>query len=381
MATIFSLYHIQSAGLNPLQLVVVGAVLEGACFLSEIPTGVVADMYSRKLSLIIGLVVMGLGLMLEGALPIFATILLAQVVWGMGATFLSGADVAWLTDEVGMGAVGPVLMRGAQVSNLAGIGGIVVSVLLAPAGLHIPVLASGAGLLLLGLLLALTLKESKRPQPQQKQGHLIKDYLTQVKKGANHVRGHHALVPLFLVIWLGGLYNEGIDRLWVYKLTEDVGLPVIEGMNPLYWFALIQIVLQLLNFATLRFLESRITRWSPARLYLVMALNNAVLLVAMVAFGLAAGFAWSLSAYWLLMVCRGSNDPIATLLVNNNIQDTSIRATVLSMKGLADQVGQILGGLAVGAIALNYGVTTGLLASTVVIFPIIFILLSKRPSQ
>ena len=95
MTTIFSLYHIQTAGLDPLQLVVVGAVLEGTCFLLELPTGMVADMYSRKLSLVIGLLVMGAGLVVEGLWPSFAFIVAAQVIWGGGATFLSGADVAW----------------------------------------------------------------------------------------------------------------------------------------------------------------------------------------------------------------------------------------------------------------------------------------------
>ena len=38
----------------PLQLVLVGTTLELACFLFEIPTGIVADLYSRRLSVVIG---------------------------------------------------------------------------------------------------------------------------------------------------------------------------------------------------------------------------------------------------------------------------------------------------------------------------------------
>lgn len=377
MATIFSLYHIQSAGLNPFQLVVVGAVLEAACFLTEIPTGVVADMYSRKLSLVLGLVIMGVGIAIEGSFASFIPILFAQVIWGMGATFLSGADVAWLSDEIGTENVAPVLLRGGQVYQLASIAGIVVSVVLANQSLHLPVVASGVGLILLGLLMVGIMRETHKPASQT-HGPIWQAYGQQVKRGAHFLFRQSALLPLVIVVWLGGLYNEGIDRLWVYRITEDLGLPAFLGQSPLYWFAAIQIVLLLLNFMVLRMLESRLGQWSERRQYTVLILNNLILGLALATFALAGGLALALGAYWLLMVSRASGDPIATILVNNRIQDSNIRATVHSMKGLADQCGQILGGLCIGVIALYFSVQAGLLLSGIVILPIIALLLKCR---
>ena len=52
---------VEVAGLDPLQMVLVGTVLELSVFLFEIPTGVVADVVSRKLSVVIGHAMMGLG--------------------------------------------------------------------------------------------------------------------------------------------------------------------------------------------------------------------------------------------------------------------------------------------------------------------------------
>ena len=54
MALVSAIYRVESAGLDPLQLVLVGTVLETTVFLFEIPTGIVADVYSRRLSVIIG---------------------------------------------------------------------------------------------------------------------------------------------------------------------------------------------------------------------------------------------------------------------------------------------------------------------------------------
>src|SRR5689334_8586689 len=99
-------YQVQNVGLSPLQLVLVGTTLEVSCFLFEIPTGIVADVYSRRLSIIIGFVLIGAGFIVEGSIPTFAAMLVSQVLWGIGYTFTSGANQAWITDEIGEENVG-----------------------------------------------------------------------------------------------------------------------------------------------------------------------------------------------------------------------------------------------------------------------------------
>ena len=90
--TLSMVYYVRDAGLDPLQMVLVGTTLELACFLFEIPTGIVADLYSRRLSVIIGVALIGAGFLLQGLVPAFLAILAAQVLWGLGYTFTSGAD-------------------------------------------------------------------------------------------------------------------------------------------------------------------------------------------------------------------------------------------------------------------------------------------------
>ena len=61
----------------------------------------VADLYSRRLSVILGLCIIGTGITLIGAIPTFWCIALGSVLWGVGGTFISGAHQAWLADEIG----------------------------------------------------------------------------------------------------------------------------------------------------------------------------------------------------------------------------------------------------------------------------------------
>ena len=117
--TASAVYQVMVVGLNPLQLVLVGSVLEVTAFLGEVPTGVVADVFSRRLSILIGYAVIGCGFLLEGSVPQFTAILLAQVLWGLGYTFTSGATEAWLVDEIGQEQAGPLFLREAQISAVA----------------------------------------------------------------------------------------------------------------------------------------------------------------------------------------------------------------------------------------------------------------------
>ena len=99
--TVSAVYFVSEVGMSPLELVLVGTVMEATIFLFEIPTGVVADTYSRRLSLVAGWAIIGVGLMLAGSIAAVWAVLAGWAVWGFGYTFTSGAYQAWITDEVG----------------------------------------------------------------------------------------------------------------------------------------------------------------------------------------------------------------------------------------------------------------------------------------
>jgi MFS transporter, DHA3 family, tetracycline resistance protein len=73
-----TLYEAPTAALNLLQLVLLGTTVELTVLLFEVPTSVVADILSRRLSIIIGQAIIGLGLIIESLFPSFLPILLAQ---------------------------------------------------------------------------------------------------------------------------------------------------------------------------------------------------------------------------------------------------------------------------------------------------------------
>ena len=50
--TVTAVYYVTEVGMSPLQLVLVGTLMEVSIFVFEVPTGIVADIYSRRLSIV-----------------------------------------------------------------------------------------------------------------------------------------------------------------------------------------------------------------------------------------------------------------------------------------------------------------------------------------
>lgn len=67
---------------------------------TEVPTGAVADTIGRKRSLLIGSGLSIISVLLFGLAPTYPLLLLANSLWGIALTFISGADMAFFYDTL-----------------------------------------------------------------------------------------------------------------------------------------------------------------------------------------------------------------------------------------------------------------------------------------
>ena len=147
--TITPFYRFQVAGLDNFELVLAGTLMEAAVFCFEIPTGVVADQWSRKWSVIVGHLGMGVGLLIEASVPSVAGVLGGQIVWGIAYTFTSGATVAWLTaelDEPDRVALTALFLRASRFGSGAALVAVPLAFLLGGWSLRLPIVIAGAHL-------------------------------------------------------------------------------------------------------------------------------------------------------------------------------------------------------------------------------------------
>jgi DHA3 family tetracycline resistance protein-like MFS transporter len=204
MSVLFSVFLILDLGFGPMQLLLMGTAVEGAYLLFEVPTGVVADTVSRRLSDVVGLVGTGAAFLLLGASGSFAVASLSQILWGFFATFQSGADVAWLTDEIGEEAAQPMYVRSEQWWQVGALAGIAVGVAIASFGsLRTPILIG------LGVFMALAMREEGF-RPRREDGERLHTSLsTTVRQSLTVIRSHHVLALILGTAALHGMSTEG----------------------------------------------------------------------------------------------------------------------------------------------------------------------------
>jgi len=92
-------FYLVRIGLDYTGMFTLEAVFSFSMMAFEIPTGVVADRWGRKMSLFAGSLFFGAGFLMFGLFTSFAVLLAAEVVCAFGMTMLSGADRA-LTYEI-----------------------------------------------------------------------------------------------------------------------------------------------------------------------------------------------------------------------------------------------------------------------------------------
>jgi DHA3 family tetracycline resistance protein-like MFS transporter len=343
MFVVISLYEATVAGLTPMQLVLVGTTLEVSAFLFEIPTGVVADVFSRRLSIIIGYLLMGVGFLVEGLFPSFLPILLSQVIWGLGYTFTSGATQAWITDEVGEEKANPLFLRATQVGLAASLLGMGATIFIGANNAAIPIVVGAVGVILIGIVLVLIMPETGfRPTPMEDRNTWQHMWHT-FNEGVKSVKVRPRLMNILGVGFFYGLYSEGFDRLWVKHLLDTFEIPVLFGGNQVAFFAILRLASAVLTIFALRFVEKKVDSGSPLAIGRAMMIVTGVIAVAMIGFAISPLLPLTLGLYLTIDMLRDVRNPLQTAWVNHKL-DPQTRATVHSMTGQVDAIGQIMGG-------------------------------------
>lgn len=365
--TLNAIYYVTTAELNALQLVLIGTILEVSILLFELPTGLVADLYGRKRSMVIGISLIGLAHLLEGGIPDFWAIALASALWGIGWTFLSGAEQAWIADEMGNDSLEQVFLRGAQYSSFGRFIGIGLAVLLAEVtSVQITIVLAGGMLVTLAIIAWCVLPETRfEPITRADTSNLVQAKRT-VRDGYTHIRGNSILVGLAAITLVWGLASEGFDRLWGAHLIETFQL---SGQAAVYWFGLFYAVAFLLNMLVLKGVELYV----KGRYATTLFWFNVLLIIAMLAFASIGQFWAAVLLYWMIAALRNVHYPLMSVMTNERLPSKG-RATILSMFGQVDAFGQVAGGPLIGLLALYTSIQGGLGAAALLLLPMLVFL-------
>lgn len=370
--TIQLIYQVTVIGLDPFQMVLVGVVLEVTCFVFEVPTGVVADVFSRRLSILIGLVLIGWSYSLEGWIPAFGAALVSQVFWGLGYTFTSGATEAWITDEIGEEAVGPVFLHGRQMWLVGSLIGTLGCVGLGIIHMQLPMILAGVGMFILAAAMVLVMPERHMRVIPASERSTFGQMAATARQGVRLAIERPVARAIIVISLIVGLASEAWDRLYVPSAIDRFAFPPLLGLEgPVVWFGLSSVIGMTLGLAVSEVVKRRfpalLADGAPARF---LATCSAMQVAAIVIFALSGNLWLAFGMLWVRVVVNAVSQPVEAAWLNRNLE-SSTRATVISMTGQANSIGQAAGGPALGWIGNVASIQAALLGAAIVLSPTI----------
>ena len=371
---VMSVYLVSELDLSPLQLILMGTAMEAAVFVFEIPTGVVADTYSRRLSLIVGFLGMGVTWMLVGVISAPWAIIALWGLWGLSHTFTSGAYEAWITDEVGVDKVGRLFLLGARVWYAGAIVGLILQVAIGIVSLRAGVIVGGAITALCGVLCIFLMPETGfRRRPRAERGSARGEMRKTAVTGGRYAWAAPVILLLVGVQLFMGMSAEAFDRLKEAHFLRDVGLPAVGQLDPVVWFGLFWLAGMILGFIATGWLIKRFERHGRRFVTGALFVLTAMEMVTMLAFALTGATWFAIAALLGVFFARDLAGPLYTIWLNEQITESSVRATVLSISGQANAVGQAGGGAALGVIGNVWGIRAALTTGSLVIAPALWL--------
>ena len=345
---IYSWYALMFAdhGLSAAQISVLFAVWSITAFILEIPSGAVADKYSRRHILAFAQVVRICGYACWMLFPTFWGFLAGFICWGVESAFKSGTFEALVFDELKhFGAEHDYAKLIGRIGMCANVG------LLLAAAAAAPMIRLGYRAVILASLVPLSLScvSVLMMRPAEKaESATERHYFHVLKEGVCEAVRNRAVLRLIVFISLA-LVIPGVFDEYSTLFYTTAGIPRGPAIGIVC--AVLTAVQTMAEAVAYRFI-----RLPDRAFFLAYLLSGGLLLVAAY-FMRPACVACLLVFYFVL--------GIANVVMETRLQHSitgHARATVVSVKGFAENVGAVVLYLAFGAVAHKCGYRGGFMA-------------------
>jgi len=340
-------------GLSSLDIYILQAVYSFSVAVLEVPSGYMADVIGRKKSLLIGSILGTLGFVIYSFSHGLWGFLFAEIILGLGGSFISGSDSALLYDSLAsmrmkskyLRIEGRITSVGNFAETSAALAGGLIATWLSYRSVYIAQTAVAAIAIPAALLLTEPPRLSNKLKLSFRQiaevGHysLFKNKKLSISIMLSSIIGTATLcmawtTQIYFVenglnekqitpLWIGLNLLVAISAFWVEKLIKKMGFK-----NALVSI-LILIPLGYLSLSTLP-------------------------------------FAWATGSLFLFYAVRGYATPVLKDLINNNCS-SEIRATVLSIRSLIIRISFAVLGPFIGSFAAKSSLNQGLFIASVLI--------------
>jgi len=317
----------QHRGLSLAQASLVDVMFFVAAAFGEVPTGVVADRFGRKTSLIIGAALLSVGILGWTFSPTLPLIMLSYFGMGFGFTFLSGAEDALFYESVqGAGRANDytrlVGRAGAFMLGALAVGS-AVSGLLASINLILPMLICGLSLLLM-LGVVLTFKEAQ--MKEQSGGQTDKSFRAILRQSLALMRARPTLLYPMIYLALVPIASFITETLFMQPQALLLGVP-LAGIG------LLVMAVELINMVGANWSDQVKSLFGERRLIYTVPLIILTSLILLAVFQKLPVLVFIAVIGFFTSVMR----PILLNRIQNEVSN-NVRATIISMNSLMNTV-------------------------------------------
>ncbi len=309
-------------GLSYSQIMLLQSISAVGVFLFEVPTGAVADKISRKFSLVLSEVICIVALSFYIIFDSFIMFAIAELLFGLGMTFASGADSAILYESLTKLDKRKEYQRYEGNSSsyvfIAQALGSILSGYLYMIGETIPFLISLVFLALAGVssifFIDTEIEKSKH------------NYIIHILKSTGYAVKHPRILWAILFAFVIGFFFR--SSYWLYQ-------PYFSAVNiDVLYFGWIYFGFNLVAAFSSKYLVAKYYDERPRRILLGLCW---VLVISFVIPGLLKS-PFMIAILALQQIVRGLKDPTLRFYINHNVED-KYRATVISLVSLAGSIG------------------------------------------
>ena len=375
--TMHVVFHIKTVGFDNFMVVFMGTLYEISIMCFEVPTGVVADLVSRRLSASVGWFFLGLGFFLEGLFPVVWVVISAQLLLGFGETFVSGAHDAWVADELPHADLGvnsgTAFLKGQQSSFQGRILGAWIGVLFTLVSLPAVMMASGLGFMCFAFVAFATMSE-KGFHKSDEQRHFWATF----REGYKLVQKSKILLLILAVSVFYGLASEGFDRLWNKAIMDLNQLPAVGAFGTDFWWPVLSTAAILGGMFVNKQVRLRVKTDNSSSIASALMAMTVVLICSIAGFALSQSIWVGAALFIVSRALRRGIEPLLKTWINLNAPSQN-RATLLSFGGQAHSMGEIAGGPMVGTIGKLRAAKDAIFVASLLLLPTLpFLARAKR---
>jgi len=356
--------------LSLFQIALMASIFEASILIFELPTGILADIYGRKISVTLSALTLFIGGFIFILFPTILGFIIAEIIVGIGETLKSGALEAWIVDSLkhqGMeDKVKYVFSYGKRYQAAGNLLGLILGGYIGSWNIKFIWHPFALSFLVCLVFLLFAMKEDY--QLEKLLSHRWIDQLQEtIKKSFELIKTKKIIYALIL---LGLFFNfsfETISQYWQIHFSENLAIKT----SYFGWIVALSSIIVILLVNRITQLSEKFKNQTTFLIILKSGFFLSLLIITLTSNPFLA-----IILFILLQALQSFSDPIYLDIFNQHIPSEQ-RATLLSFKSLSNSAGEVLAGLCIGVIAEKFGLGSFVLALGL----ILFLFLVKRETR